>query len=202
MRIGLIGPAEDEPTLLREAAEFLLNQVEVDQVVYLGAPATLRRVTEAWAQQVMQGPATFERFLDEAAKLALSADSQALDGLLARERERERLRALRGLPLPPARTVELFDDKVVLLVHDKAMLDQEDIANALLIVYGRSKQVGFHRFGPRAFFTPGPLKHGRVAVLEPETDGQLAIAQFDPRTSAPLGREIVQARRGRVVVAP
>ena len=202
MRIGLVGPAEEEPALLREACEFLLNQVEVDQVIYLGAAATLRRVTEQWAQQVMQGPATWDRFLDEAAKIAISGDSGALDALLARERERERLRALRGLPPPPSRTIELFDDKVVLLVHDKAVLDQEDIANALLIVYGRSKQVALHRFGPRAFFTPGPLKLARVAVLEPEPDGHLAIAQFDPSTSAPLGRDIVQARRGRVVVAP
>src|SRR4051794_14523185 len=140
MKIGLIGPAEDDPQLLREAAEFLLGEMHVDQALYLGAQETARQVADSWAEQIMQGPASSERFLSHAAALALSGDSEALGALLARDRELAKLSALRCLPEPPARGVELFDDKVVLFVHDKSMLDQEDITNALLVIYGRNKQ--------------------------------------------------------------
>lgn len=200
MRIGLVGPSEEDPPLLREAAEFLLGDCGVEQAVYLGHEATARAVVTSWANEIMRGPASEERFLSQALEVALDGDARAIDALLARDREVHRLEALRCLPPPPARAVELLDDKVLLFVHDKALLDQEDIANAFLIVYGRSKRGALHRFGPRTFFTPGPLRYGRVAVLERERDGHLAIAQFDPRTGEPHGREVVQVRRSRMVV--
>ena len=79
-------------------------------------------------------------------------------------------------------------------------LDEEDIANAFLVVYGRSKACALNRFGPRTFFTPGPLKAGRIAVLEPEADGALAIAQFNPHTGEPAGRDTLLSRQARLVV--
>jgi hypothetical protein len=200
MRIGLIGPSEEDPALLREASEFLLGDAGVEHAVYLGAEATLRKLVEAWGEQVTRGMASEERFLEHAASLALSdREGHALASLLERDRERQRLDSLSCLPTSPGRTIELFDDKVVLLVHDKAALDQEDIANAFVIVYGKSKQAAVHRFGPRTFCTPGPLKGGRVMVLEREPEG-LAISQFDPRTGEPRGRDVVQAKRARLVV--
>jgi hypothetical protein len=202
MRVGLVGPADGDSVLLREAAEFLLGDCGVEQAVYLGSEQTLRGVVESWAAQVVQGVATEGHFLDEALQLALSGPPGAIDGLLSRDRELRRLSALRCLPAHPARAVELVDDKVVLFVHDKASLDPEEIANAFLIVYGRSKQSALHRFGPRTFFTPGPLKAGRVALIERESEGQLAIAQFNPRTGEPQGRDLLTVRRARVVVTP
>jgi hypothetical protein len=203
MRIGLIGPTEDDPALLREAAEFLLGDAGVEQVLYLGLEDTLREVVAAWGEQVMRGIASEERFLEQAASLALSdGEGKGLAALLERDRERKRLESLHGLPTPQQRAVELLDDKVVLFVHDKASLDQEDIANAFVIVYGRSKQPAVHHFGPRTFCTPGPLRQGRVMVLEREPEGHLAIAQFDPRTGEPRGRDVVQVRRARLVVTP
>jgi hypothetical protein len=202
MRIGLVGPADGDSALLREAAEFLLGDCGVEQAVYLGSEQTLRGVVDRWATQVVKGVATEARFLEEALALALDADAAAIDALLSRDRELHRLSALRCLPAQPARAVELVDDKVVLFVHDKALLDPEDIANAFLIVYGRSKQSALHRFGPRTFFTPGPLSHGRVALIEREGEAHLAIAQFNPRTGEPRGRDILQVRRARVVVTP
>jgi hypothetical protein len=202
MRIGLVGPAEEDPSLLRMAGEFLLSDCGVEQAIYLGLPPTLDSVLDDWGRQVMLGSASEARFLEQAVELALGHDSKSLDALLERDRERQRLSALRCVPAAPARAVELFDDKVVLLVHDKALLDQEDIANAFLIVYGRSKSAALHRFGPRTFFTPGPLHLGRVAILEREPEGYLAIAQFDPRTGEPYGREAVHVRRSRMVVTP
>ncbi|MET0282879.1 MAG: hypothetical protein ABW352_00355 [Polyangiales bacterium] len=203
MRIGLIGPSEEDPALLREAAEFLLGDAGVEHAVYLGTRATLSKVVDAWGEQVTRGFASEERFLEHAAALALSdGEGQALSALLERDRERKRLDSLSCLPAPPGRTVELFDDKLVLLVHDKASLDQEDIANAFVVVYGKSKQAAVHRFGPRTFCTPGPLKAGRVMVLEREPEGHLAIGQFDPHTGEPRGRDVIQVRRARLVVNP
>lgn len=201
MRIGLLGPAEDEPALLREATEFLLGDCGADQTIYLGTAATLQQVVQQWSLE-LRGGRDGRPFLEEAAELALTGDSAAIDAMLARDRELMRLTSLRALPSAPGRAIELFDDKVVLFVHDKAVLDEEDIANAFLIVYGRSRQVAMHRFGPRTFFTPGPLKAGCVALIERESDGSVAIAQFDPHTGEPRGRGIVPVRRSRLVVTP
>ena len=200
MRIGLVGPAEDNPELLREAAEFLLGDCEVDEAIYLGTDDNVKRVVDAWATEIMGGPATEEAFLREALRVSTEGDANAIAALLDRDIEVRRLNALRCLPPPPARAVEVFDDKVVLFVHDKALLDEEDIANAFLVVYGRGKQLALNRFGPRTFFTPGPLKAGRVAVIEREADGGLAIAQFNPVTGEPTGRERLFTRGSRLVV--
>lgn len=202
MRIGLIGPAEDDPALVREAAEFLLGDCGADHAIYLGTSDTLGQAVDAWTRELTRGTASAREFLDEALELALSGSPRSLRELLERDRQLKRLEALRAVPSAPARAIELFDDKVVLFVHDKAQLEPEDIANAFLIVYGRSKNVAMHRFGPRTFFTPGPLKHGSVALIEREADGNIAIAQFDPRTGEPRGRELVPIRRSRLVVTP
>jgi hypothetical protein len=201
MRIGLLGPAQGNAELLREAAEFLLGDCGVDQAVYLGADDTAKGVVERWAAEVMGGEASEDAFLREAAKLAATGDPRQIDNLLRRDHEVQRLSSLRCLPPSPARAVEVYDDKVVLFVHDKGQLDEEDIANAFLVVYGRSKGSAFNRFGPRAFFTPGPLQAGgRVAVLEREDDGNLVIAMFDPQTGEPAGRETLVTKRTRLVV--
>jgi hypothetical protein len=200
MRIGLIGPAEGNDALLREAAEFLLRDCGVDQAVYLGLDDVVRTVVDAWADQIMGHTANEKAFLDEALALALKADAASLQALLNRDQEVRRLGALRCLPPAPARAVEVFDDKVVLFVHDKSLLDEEDIANAFLVVYGRSKACALNRFGPRTFFTPGPLKAGRIAVLEPEPDGTLALAQFNPGTGEPVGRDTLLTRHAKLVV--
>jgi hypothetical protein len=204
MRIGLLGPADGNLALLREATEFLLRDCGVDQAVYLGPDDdAVDQVVERWAQQVMgQSAAGENAFLNEAVKLALEGDAERIRALLSRDEEVRRLTALRCLPPPPTRAVEVFDDKVVLFVHEKSLLDQEDIANAFLVVYGRSRACALNRFGPRTFFTPGPLKAGRIALLEPAADGSLALVQYDPQTGEPVGRDVLQTRHARLVIQP
>jgi hypothetical protein len=201
MRIGLLGPADGNLSLLREASEFLLRDCGVDQAVYLGADdGAVQQVAERWARQVMGGGAGEDVFLEDALKLAIAGDAPQIRALLSRDEDVRRLAALRCLPPPPARAVEVFDDKVVLFVHDKSLLDEDDIANAFLVVYGRSKSFAINRFGPRTFFTPGPLKAGRIAVIEAEADGSLAIAQYNPQTGEPAGRDTLMSRQARLVV--
>src|SRR5688500_7284712 len=105
MRIGLLGPAEGNLQLLREAAEFLLGKCGVNQVVYLGSDDAVRTVVEGWAEQIMGGAASEDSFLDDALQLALAGDAASIRSLLARDKDVRNLAALRCLPPPPARAV-------------------------------------------------------------------------------------------------
>jgi hypothetical protein len=199
MRIGLLGPADGEVALVRRAAEFLLRS-PVDQVVYLGADDAAERAVAAWSAELMGFEPTTDAFLSHAFRLSQQGSAEQIQEFLKHDEQVRQLSALRCLPRAPARAVELFEDKVVLFVHDKAQLDAEDIANAFLVVYGRSKTVALNHFGPRTFFSPGPLKAGQVAVIERQRDGNLAIAQLNPESGESLGRTTLQTHHAKMVV--
>lgn len=196
MRIGLLGPTDDEAAF-REAALFLLGDAEADQVVFLGDGETAERAIAAWSRELGSDPEI--AFLDRAAALAADGTPQQLFALLEKDAELARLAAIRKLPPPPARAVEMLDDRMVLFVHDKAILDEEDIANAHLIVYGKASESDLRRFGRRAFFTPGPLAGGRVGVLESSEDG-VTVALYD-LGGVPLWRETLAQAATKVTVA-
>ncbi len=199
MRIGLLGPAGDDEGALREAAEFLLGDAAVDQAIYLGLDDTVERVVVSWAKEITHGLADEDAFLERAASLACKGTPEEIETLLAADAQLERLSLLRTLPPPPARAIEMIDDRIVLVVHDKAILDEEDIANASLIVYGKSDEALLKRFGPRCFFTPGPLSAGCVGMVELERDGLIVVGLFDP-SGVPLWREPLQGRTAKVSV--
>jgi hypothetical protein len=94
----------------------------------------------------------------------------------------------------------MIEDRIVLVVHDKATLDAEDIANATVIVYGKSDEVLLKRFGPRYFFSPGPLRDRKVGILELESDGRIAVGLFEP-SGAPLWRQTLQTRGAKLTVS-
>jgi hypothetical protein len=201
MRIGVLGPSEKNPALLREAMEFLLRDCAVDQAIYLADDAAaIDRAAHEWARETLGGDPNEATFLDRAAQLAMKGDAGQIQELLAAEASLRRLSALRVLPPAPARAVELLSDRFVLFVHDKAVLDEEDIANAHLIVYGRAEHSELRRFGTRYFLTPGPLDAGRVAVLEVEGDGQVSIAIFET-SGTPVLRETMARRTTKMSVA-
>lgn len=200
MRIGLLGPADDDPALARKAAEFLLGAPDVEQVVYLGADAAIEKAAEAWSRELMGGASDEESFLMRAYELSRTGSAAQIHDFLARDAAAQRLEKLRYLPEPPTRAVEMFEDKVILFVHDKAQLDAEDIANAYLVVYGRSKSMALNHFGPRTFFAPGPLKTGHVACLERRGDNQLVIAQIDFYSGEVVSCTPLSAGRSKVVV--
>ncbi|MBX7197536.1 MAG: hypothetical protein K1X94_36155 [Sandaracinaceae bacterium] len=195
-RLGILGPTDDEDTL-REAASFLLGDAEADQVVFLGDGAFLEGALERWAADVgLDGGSTF---LDRALAAARSADARTIEQFLAEDAGARRIVDVRRLPDPPARAIELLDDRIVLFVHDKAVLDEEDIANANVIVYGVSKEAQLHRFGKRAFFTPGPLAAGRVGILESSDEG-FSVAVYDV-SGMPVLRESLATAITRVTVS-
>jgi len=168
VRIGLLGPGEDE-ALFREAVSFLLGTGDAEQIVYLGEAEFLEAATARWVAEL--GVATEEDFRRRTLEVAMSGSAEDVDGLLSRDAITASLAQIRKLPPAPARAIELIDDRVVVFVHDKAVLDEEDIANAAMVAYGKASEAGVRRFGKRLFVTPGPLAGRRVAMIEDERDG-------------------------------
>ncbi len=92
------------------------------------------------------------------------------------ERARLRLKALESLPATELRSVEMFGDRVAVLINDKALLDEEDIFSATFLVYGRSDSPLIKKIGPRWFLTPGPIgsEGGGALVLDDGNDEVVA----------------------------
>lgn len=195
VRLGIIGPASAEDQL-REALAFLLGDAEVDQVIYLGDGDQAEAALARWAEELERGE---PGFLARALELALEGDADEIEVFLAEQDHLARLAAVRRLPPSPARAIEMLDDRMVLFVHDKAILDEDDIANATLIAYGRSKEAKVNRFGKRVFITPGPLAGERVGLIESSSDG-LVVSLFD-LSGAPVHREVLAAQGTKLTVA-
>lgn len=200
MRLGLIGPLDGDASKLRDAVEFLVGDASVDQCVYLGLDDTIDSVLAAWANELMDGRASEDAFLDRVVRVAPQGKAKELEELLAADAAVQRLDVVRKLPPPPARAIEMIDDRIVMMIYDKALLDEEDIANANIVVYGKSSSHDLKRFGTRYFFTPGPVQAGHVGVIELEEDGRVTITVFDT-AGTPVSREFLAARGGKVTVA-
>ncbi len=196
MRIGLLGPGEDEG-LFREAARVLLDDADMEQVVYLGDAAFLEAATARWVRELDVG--SEDAFLRRALDVAMSGTPDEVEALLARDTLTARLAQIRKLPPPPARAIELIDDRVVVFVHDKSVLDEDDIANAAVVVYGRSREASLRRFGKRLFVTPGPLEGRCVALIEDERDGAfVSLVDFSGKA---VMREALSAGSTKMTVA-
>jgi len=175
MRIGLIGPAGQVRPKLERALELLLGDSAMQQIIYLGADDVAARVAGDWTHAGLDQDA----FLERSAELACRGSADDIAALLVEERATARLAMIRTLPPPPARAIEMMDKWIVLAVHDKAVLDEDDIANAHIIVYGRSEEPSSNRFGPRCFFTPGPLSRDQLGCLELMPQGHVEVRLLD-----------------------
>jgi hypothetical protein len=199
MKIGLVGQADGGDGRLRDALDFLVKDADVDLVIYLGNDEHIASAAHAHARGSAVSDAAF---LSRVAREAPRGNPQSLGALLDVEETAKRLDRIRRLPPPPARAIEMLGDRIVTLVWDKAVLGEEDIANSFVLVYGRSKELLFKRFGPRYFFTPGPLSGDRVAVLEQGEEDGFSLAVFTT-AGVPITREALQARTSsKVMVSP
>jgi hypothetical protein len=167
MRLGLLGPANGDLAGLARCAEFLLNGARVTRAIYLGDDDALEDTVALWAESLV-GPDPSDEGVWERALLAAATGSpEQIDGFLRAERARLRLKSLERLPPEQLRTVEIFGDRVAVLIHDKALLDEEDIFSATFLVYGKSAAPLAKKIGPRWFLTPGPIAStGGGAVLD------------------------------------
>ena len=180
MRLGLLGPAGTEVGALGKGAEFLLNTARVHRAIYLGVDGALDRAVAAWAKKLVGGDPSDDNAWRKAAEIAETGSAQAIDKFVANQRARLRLKALETLPEQISRTIEMVGDRVAVLIHDKADLDEEDILAANILFFGKSDAPLVKKIGARWFVTPGPIGSvgGGVAVIDDEGD-EVTISIFD-----------------------
>ncbi len=167
MRLAVIGPAAGDRIALRKRAQFAMEELSPDRVLYLGIDDAFDDMVERWASHIVQGDPSDEAVWKRAAKACATANHHAIDAFLKRERKRAALKALATLPHAKARTIEVFLGLVCIIIHDKALLDEEDILPATLLVFGKSPIPMIHRVGKRVFVSPGPISDpdGGVALI-------------------------------------
>ena len=196
--LGFVGPAANAHAELERALALLSADPAMRQIVYLGLDDAVDEVAARWQDRAEEHRAGF---LSRAAALALKGTPDAIDALLAEPDPGREVALLRRLPEAPMRAVDMLDRFVVLAVHDKAVLDEEDIANAHAIAYGRADEPACKRFGQRCFLTPGPLAGGTVARVRllPEGALELAVLRLD---GSVVASERLSDGGARLVVTP
>jgi hypothetical protein len=200
MRLGLLGPAEGNIAGLGKAAEFLLNAAKVDRAIYLGADDALESAVVTWAMRLVGRDPTDDGAWRRAATLAEGGPASEIDRFVRAERARLRLRALESLPSDVSRTIEMIGDRVAVLIFDKALLDEEDIFAANLILYGKSDAPLIKRVGARWFVTPGRIEAtGGIAVLDDAKEDVVATL-YDAEGRATLAETVSASRSTKMRV--
>lgn len=200
MRLGLLGPAHEREDALEDAVEFLLREAGVDRAVYLGVDRALDAVIHRRAERLVGAAPDDASLWQRATDRCARATPAEIDAYLGAERERRALSIFESLPDDGTRLIELLDGKVLVMIHDKGKLDEDDILPASLIAFGRSRQPLVRQVGSRWFLSPGSLEDFGIMTLEDSDDG-IHLALFD-RTRQEVRRERLLAARGaRVRVA-
>ena len=195
MRLGLLGPSGGDIGALGRAAEFLLNTARVHRAIYLGIDGALDRAVAAWARKLVGDDPTDDNAWRRAADVAAKGTWEQIDKFVSTERSRMRLKTLEALPEGSARTIEMISDRVAVLLHDKAMLDEEDILAANIICFGKNDAPLVKKVGSRWFMSPGPIgvEGGGLAVLDDETD-EVIVTVYDSSGKAKQ-REVLAVTR-------
>ena len=202
MRLGLLGPAEGNVEGLARAAELLVDVVQVDRAVYLSTDGALDEVVATWARRLVDGDPSDDAVWKRAAALAIHGSPEQIDALVGRERARQRLRVLEGLPTSGAsRTIEMIGDRVAVLLHDKGLLDEEDIFAANILVFGKSPEPLVKKVGTRWFVTPGSIgaPQGGAAVLD-DAGEEIVASIYGPDGRCTLSEPIAIARAAKMKI--
>jgi predicted phosphodiesterase len=160
MRIGLASDSLGDVDALERALAHL-TRAEVERVFFLGA--RLSDLDEVMARRrgvsrAAPEPRSDAEFL-AAVEVALARQAAAapdwLDGRLVKVASRACAEHVSGVV--PTKQVDLVEGRICCLVHDKAELDRDDIANASILFHGHAPAAGVVAIGPRVFVTPGPV---------------------------------------------
>lgn len=192
MRLAFLGPADGDRDALREVAQLVFERLDPDRIMYIGVDDVFDTAIEQWASEIVMGDPSDSALWDRAVRACAVSDHPSIDSFLRRERQRERLRRITCLPNAHARTVELLSGVVALIIHDVAMLDDEDVVPAELVVFGKAVEPMIKKMGQRVFISPGPLGHlrGGVLLLEEEQGGELVASVLDSN-GGQVRREVV-----------
>ena len=197
MRFGFVGPAESDSALLELAVDLLVTQLEVDMIIYLGADEAIRDFITA--RQRDKSELSFEQ---RVAQVAATGSPSEITEVVHALRGARHLEKLRLLPRPPANAIEMLDDRIILLVRNKSSIGEEDVINSNVVVYGDGKELTFKRYGPRCFFSPGPLEGGHVGILGNEAAGGGVSLHAIALTGELSWIEPIQGRGAKMKVAP
>ena len=203
MRLGLLGPAKRNSQVLRQRAAFLVDTLRVDRAVYLGVDGALDQVVGRWANELVSGDPSDGAVWKRAAQVCAKATASEIEAFLRAERGRQQLKVLECLPHATSRSIELFGTVVAVLIHDKALLNEEDILPASVLVFGRASEPVIHRIGMRCFVSPGPIGHpkGGAAMLHDDAQGQVIASMYAPDGTCVMTEVVAQPNRvARIMV--
>lgn len=180
MRLALLGPAEGHTTELAAAARFLLDEKLVDRAVYLGIDGALDEVVHAWAESLVGEDPSEQALWGRAARACLRAGASDIDVFISKERARASLRVFESLPDSETRAVEMLGGALAVMIHDKAMLNEEDMLPARLLIFGKSKSAVIKQVGQRWFLSAGSLGDaGSGVMLLDDTDDGIHLTLLD-----------------------
>ncbi len=98
--------------------------------------------------------------------------------------------------------MEMLDDRIALIVRNKSTIGEEDVINSNIVVYGDGKELMFKRFGPRCFFSPGPLESGHLGLLDDQSEVGGVVLNAIKLNGEVCWSEPIHGRGGKVMVAP
>jgi hypothetical protein len=98
--------------------------------------------------------------------------------------------------------MEMLDDRIVLIVRNKGTIGEEDVVNSNVVIYGDASELMFKRFGPRCFFSPGPLEGGHVGLLDDQSEAASVVLKAIDIGGEVSWTEPIQGRGAKVMVAP
>jgi hypothetical protein len=182
---------------LERAAKLLICELEADTVVYLGEDDALRQFIATHTNDDGEEPIE-----QQVAEVAATGSPDQIQEVLRRLRGARYLGKLRVVPAPPIRAMEMLDDRIVLIVRNKSTIGEEDVINSNLVVYGDGNELMFKRFGPRCFFSPGPLDDGHVGLVDDQSETGGVVLEAIDMNGDLRWREPIQGRGAKVMVAP
>jgi hypothetical protein len=197
MRLGFIGPANTNAPALEQAARLLICDLEVDAVIYLDEDEALRDFIAT--HESGDDDESVER---RVAEVAATGSPEEIGDVLRRLRGARYLRKLRVTPPAPRRAMEMLDDRIVIIVRNKSTIGEEDVINSNVVVYGDATSLMFKRFGPRCFFSPGPLELGHVGLLDDQSETGGVVLKAIDLTGEVTWSEPIQGRGAKMMVAP
>lgn len=201
MRLGLIGPADEQDDLLERAVRFLSKERAVHRAVYLGFDSALERVVGELASKAVGDDPGVGALWQRAAARCEAASPPEIDAFLEAERERLALMVFGALPGADTRLVELLNGKVAVMIHDKALLDEDDIASATYLIFGKSPEPMIKSIGSRWFLSPGPLGDFGVMLLEDGPNG-VELSLYDGECREVRSERLVAGVSGKLKVQP
>jgi predicted phosphodiesterase len=161
VRIGLASDSHGNVDALgRALAHF--ERAAVERVFFLGGrladldAALARRSAARGADASGSDDEFLSAFRSALARQAPPAGADPLEGRIVRVASRACPEYETGTV--PRKQVDLADGRICCLVHDKAELSRDDIANASVLFHGNSAAAALVQIGPRCFVTPGHLR--------------------------------------------